>query len=184
MNNQKTGQLTWQARGNLWLRLGLRLMLALLGLLLLRNFGGWVLSLLAPFLLALCVSAALDPPVRWLQRRLHWSRGLSALLLMLVILGLTFFVPSIFTGIAFDSGGVASGPMTATFLLPFAMGACAAVGGDLMTDAFGIVAMVAMTPLVTIQVMGLSSQISHKLALRRQRVRLERVEDNVVYFDL
>ena len=53
-----------------------------------------------------------------------------------------------------------------------------------MTDAFGIVAMVAMTPLVTIQVMGLSSQISHKLALRRQRVRLERVEDNVVYFDL
>ena len=64
------------------------------------------------------------------------------------------------------------------------MGACAAVGGDLMTDAFGIVAMVAMTPLVTIQVMGLSSQISHKLALRRQRVRLERVEDNVVYFDL
>ena len=87
MNNQKTGQLTWQARGNLWLRLGLRLMLALLGLLLLRNFGGWVLSLLAPFLLALCVSAALDPPVRWLQRRLHWSRGLSAMLLMLVILG-------------------------------------------------------------------------------------------------
>ena len=87
MNNQKTGQLTWQARGNLWLRLGLRLILALLGLLLLRNFGGWVLSLLAPFLLALCVSAALDPPVRWLQRRLHWSRGLSAMLLMLVILG-------------------------------------------------------------------------------------------------
>ena len=83
MNNQKTGQLTWQARGNLWLRLGLRLMLALLGLLLLRNFGGWVLSLLAPFLLALCVSAALDPLVRWLQRRLHWSRGLSAMLLML-----------------------------------------------------------------------------------------------------
>ena len=101
-----------------------------------------------------------------------------------ISLGLTFFVPSIFTGIAFDSGGVASGPMTATFLLPFAMGACAAVGGDLMTDAFGIVAMVAMTPLVTIQVMGLSSQVSHRLALRRQRVRLERVEDSVVYFDL
>ena len=85
MNNQKTGQLTWQARGNLWLRLGLRLILALLGLLLLRNFGGWVLSLLAPFLLALCVSAALDPPVRWLQRRLHWSRGLSAMLLRIKI---------------------------------------------------------------------------------------------------
>ena len=75
-----------------------------------------------------------------------------------VSLGLTFFVPSIFTGIAFDSGGVASGPMTATFLLPFAMGACSAVGGDLMTDAFGIVAMVAMTPLVTIQLLGVLYQ--------------------------
>ena len=63
-------------------------------------------------------------------------------------------VPKIFTAIAFDSGGVASGPMTATFLLPFAMGACNALGGDVLTDAFGIVAMVAMTPLVTIQCLG------------------------------
>ena len=60
-----------------------------------------------------------------------------------------------FTAIAFDSGGVASGPMTATFLLPFAIGACQAVGGDIVRDAFGIVAMVAMTPLITIQVLGL-----------------------------
>ena len=64
-------------------------------------------------------------------------------------------MPKIFTGIAFDSGGVASGPMTTTFLLPFAMGACEALGGNVMTDAFGIVAMVAMTPLLTIQVLGL-----------------------------
>jgi hypothetical protein len=68
---------------------------------------------------------------------------------------LTFFVPNIFTGIAFDSGCVCSGPMTSTFLLPLAMGVCQGVGGDLMTDAFGIVAMVAMTPLVVIQLMGL-----------------------------
>ena len=100
-----------------------------------------------------------------------------------VSLGLSFFVPAIFTGIAFDSGGVASGPMTATFLLPFAMGACTALGGNLMTDAFGIVAMVAMTPLVTIQTMGLSSEVRHKLARRRLRYRMERVEDVVVYFD-
>lgn len=72
----------------------------------------------------------------------------------LIALILTFFVPKIFTAIAFDSGGVASGPMTATFLLPFAMGACEALGGNIITDAFGIVAMVAMTPLITIQVMG------------------------------
>ena len=71
-----------------------------------------------------------------------------------IALILTIFVPKIFTAIAFDSGGVASGPMTATFLLPFAMGACEALGGNIITDAFGIVAMVAMTPLITIQVMG------------------------------
>lgn len=79
-----------------------------------------------------------------------------------VALILTFFVPKLFTAIAFDSGGVASGPMTATFLLPFAMGACEAVGGNIITDAFGIVAMVAMTPLITIQVMGFIYQLKDK----------------------
>ena len=67
---------------------------------------------------------------------------------------MAYLVPKIFTAIAFDSGGVASGPMTATFLLPFAMGACIATGGNVVTDAFGVVAMVAMTPLITIQAMG------------------------------
>ena len=68
---------------------------------------------------------------------------------------LSFFTPKIFTAIAFDSGGVASGPMTATFLLPFAVGACLAVGGNVVTDAFGVVALVAMTPLITIQILGI-----------------------------
>lgn len=72
-----------------------------------------------------------------------------------IAIGLSFFVPKIFTAIAFDSGGVASGPMTASFLLPLAQGACLAVGGDLATDAFGVVAMVAMTPLITIQILGM-----------------------------
>ena len=71
-----------------------------------------------------------------------------------IALGLTFAVPKIFTAIAFDSGGVASGPMTATFLLPLAQGACIAMGGDVVRDAFGVVAMVAMTPLITIQILG------------------------------
>ena len=71
-----------------------------------------------------------------------------------IALGFSFFVPKIFTAIAFDSGGVASGPMTAAFMLPFTMGVCSSVGGNIMTDAFGIVAMVAMTPLVTIQILG------------------------------
>ncbi|MDO5423753.1 MAG: DUF1538 domain-containing protein [Eubacteriales bacterium] len=64
-------------------------------------------------------------------------------------------VPKIFVGIAFDSGGVASGPMTSTFLLPLSIGACEALGGNLMTDAFGVVALVAMTPLIAVQLMGL-----------------------------
>lgn len=69
-------------------------------------------------------------------------------------LAMSFFVPPTFTAIAFDSGGVASGPLTATFMLPFAMGACTAMGGNIMTDAFGIVALVAMMPLITVQAMG------------------------------
>ncbi len=72
-----------------------------------------------------------------------------------VALILSFFVPPMFTAIAFDSGGVASGPMTATFLLPLATGASAALGGNILTDAFGLVALVAMMPLITIQIMGL-----------------------------
>ena len=72
----------------------------------------------------------------------------------LLALGLSFFVPRSFTAIAFDSGGVASGPLTATFMLPFAMGACQALGGSVMTDAFGLVALVAMMPLISVQVMG------------------------------
>ena len=77
----------------------------------------------------------------------------------LCAIGLSFVVPKIFTAIAFDSGGVASGPMTATFLLPFAMGACETLGGNVVTDAFGVVAMVAMTPLITVQLMGLAAQL-------------------------
>ena len=93
--------------------------------------------------------------------------GISILWFLLpgyaVALGLTFFVPKIFTAIAFDSGGVASGPMTATFLLPFSMGACETLGGNVVTDAFGVVAMVAMTPLITIQILGLIYQIQEQM---------------------
>jgi len=96
---------------------------------------------------------------------------------------LSFYVPKIYTGIAFDSGGVASGPMTATFLLPFAMGACDAVGGNILTDAFGIVAMVAMTPLITIQILGLSSELRKRARAKYYEDQFENLEDVVVYFD-
>jgi hypothetical protein len=77
---------------------------------------------------------------------------------------LTFFVPDIFTSIAFDSGGVASGPMTACFLLPFSIGICSAMGNNVVTDAFGTVAMVAMTPLIAIQILGVIYKIQLKKA--------------------
>ena len=90
----------------------------------------------------------------------------------LIALVLTLFVPKLFTAIAFDSGGVASGPMTATFLLPFAMGACEALGGNIITDAFGIVSMVAMTPLITIQIMGLIYRMKEKELQREASVAI------------
>ena len=72
-----------------------------------------------------------------------------------IALVLSRIVPSVFVGIAFDSGGVASGPMTSTFLLPLSIGACTAIGGTVVMDAFGVVALVALAPLIAIQVMGL-----------------------------
>lgn len=72
----------------------------------------------------------------------------------LIALALTRFVPKIFIGIAFDSGGVASGPMTSTFLLPLSIGVSEALGGNIMADAFGVVALVALTPLIAVQIMG------------------------------
>lgn len=77
----------------------------------------------------------------------------------IIAFALTFFVPEIFTSIAFDSGGVASGAMTSSFLLPFAIGVCTASGGNIATDAFGTVAMVAMTPLIAIQILGVVYKI-------------------------
>ena len=99
-----------------------------------------------------------------------------------IALILTFFVPKIFTAIAFDSGGVASGPMTATFLLPFAMGACEALGGNIITDAFGIVAMVAMTPLITIQIMGVIFKVKESKLHRENEAQMVTVPD--IYDDM
>ncbi|MDE7313692.1 MAG: DUF1538 domain-containing protein [Eubacterium sp.] len=79
-----------------------------------------------------------------------------------IALVLSRFVPNMFVGIAFDSGGVASGPMTTTFLIPLSIGACEAVGGNIMTDAFGVVALVALTPLIAVQIMGIQYQIVTK----------------------
>jgi len=96
---------------------------------------------------------------------------------------ISFFVPSIYTGIAFDSGGVASGPMTSTFMLPFAMGACEALGGNLMTDAFGIVAMIAMAPLITIQILGLYERQIHARKVKKLHTEISMIKDDILFFD-
>ena len=101
----------------------------------------------------------------------------------IIPLVITFFVPPIYTGIAFDSGGVASGPMATTFILPFAIGACEALGGNVMTDAFGIVAMIAMTPLITIQVLGLIGKTRQDRMMRKIHMELEQIDDGIVYYD-
>ena len=91
----------------------------------------------------------------------------------LISLGLSFFVPGLYTAIAFDSGGVASGPLTSSFILPFAVGVCHILQGQgsILVDAFGIVSMVAMAPLITIQLLGFKSVVSrriqHKIATNK-----------------
>ncbi len=89
-------------------------------------------------------------------------------------LGLSFFVPKMYTAIAFDSGGVASGPLTSTFILPFAVGACFVLQGQekIMSDAFGVVSMVAMTPLITIQLLGFRSVMTRKI---RRNIAMKRI---------
>ncbi len=94
----------------------------------------------------------------------------------LISLGLSFFVPGLYTAIAFDSGGVASGPLTSSFILPLAVGACVSVNagnaGSVMTDAFGIVAMVAMAPLITIQLLGFRAIMAKKI---RDSIAMNRI---------
>ena len=84
-----------------------------------------------------------------------------------IALTLSFFVPKIFVGISFDSGGVASGTMMSAFVLPLCMGACNALGGNVMTDAFGCVAFVAMAPIITIQLSGFAYKVKAEDRVRK-----------------
>ena len=105
----------------------------------------------------------------------------------LISLGLSFFVPGLYTAIAFDSGGVASGPLTSSFILPFAIGICVALNGNadrVMTDAFGIVAMVAMTPLITIQLLGFRAVVKKKVGDHMAMRRILQADDEqIIDFD-
>jgi len=97
-------------------------------------------------------------------------------------LALSLFVPPVYTAIAFDSGGVASGPMTSGFILPFATGVCVCLQGEaaVLRDAFGVVAVVAMTPLITIQLLGFKAIVSEKLAEKRAMKRILDADDQQI----
>ena len=99
-----------------------------------------------------------------------------------ISLALSLFVPPVYTGIAFDSGGVASGPMTSCFILPFAIGACVSLQGAdaVLRDAFGVVALVAMTPLITIQLLGFKGVIAERVNERRAMKRILDADDQQI----
>ena len=99
-----------------------------------------------------------------------------------ISLALALFVPAVYTAIAFDSGGVASGPMTSGFILPFAIGACVGVQGAdaVLRDAFGVVALVAMTPLITIQLLGFKAIISKHVRERQAMKRILSADDQQI----
>ena len=99
-----------------------------------------------------------------------------------ISLVLSLFVPKVYTAVAFDSGGVASGPMTSGFILPFAIGACVSVQGAdaVLRDAFGVVAVVAMTPLITIQLLGFRAIISERVKERRAMQRILDADDQQI----
>ncbi len=104
----------------------------------------------------------------------------------LISLGLSLFVPKIYTAIAFDSGGVASGPLTSSFILPMMIGVCVALHGEssVLSYAFGSVAMVAMTPLITIQTLGFKSVVSANV---REMITMKRMisadDEQIIYFE-
>ena len=99
-----------------------------------------------------------------------------------ISLALSLFVPKVYTAIAFDSGGVASGPMTSGFILPFATGVCVSIQGEaaVLRDAFGVVALVAMAPLITIQLLGFRAIVTEKIAERRAMRRILDADDQQI----
>jgi len=127
-------------------------------------------------LIALSVGVGVSITLSVIRIKYHFSILYYVIPGYFISLGLSFFVPKLYTAIAFDSGGVASGPLTSTFILPFVIGVCSVLQNEaaVLSDAFGLVAMVAMTPLITIQALGFRSVASKHL---RERSAMKRILD-------
>lgn len=138
-------------------------------------------------MVALCIGVGISVALSALRIVLDFSLLYYIVPGYMLSLGLSFFVPRLYTAIAFDSGGVASGPLTSSFILPFAIGACAALQGEakILSDAFGVVAMVAMTPLIAIQLLGFRAIIAKRV---REKIAWSRIlgadDEQIMDFDV
>ena len=94
-----------------------------------------------------------------------------------IALLLTFFIPKVFTAIAFDAGGATGGSLTTTFLLPMAIGACVTIGGNVYTDAFGLASMVSLVPIITIEIVGFI------YSLKTRVTSVSTLDDTIVDYD-
>ncbi len=142
--------------------------------------GGYITG--SSMLLGMCVGVGLSIGLSMLRIVLDFPLVYYVIPGYLISLALSLFVPPVYTAVAFDSGGVASGPMTSGFILPFAIGACVTLqGGDaVLRDAFGVVAMVAMTPLITIQLLGFRGIVARRVSERRAMRRILDADDGQI----
>ena len=137
-------------------------------------------------LIALCLGVGISIGLSMIRINFNFSILYYIIPGYFISLALSFFVPKVYTAIAFDSGGVASGPLTSSFILPLAIGACLTLQGNskILEDAFGIVAMVAMTPLITIQLLGFKSVMTDKA---REKIRMKKIidadDEQIIYFN-
>ena len=135
-------------------------------------------------LFCVCIGVALSLGLCALRVLLQFSIWYVLVPAYLLAILLSFIVPHIFTGIAFDSGGVATGAMSTTFVLPLIMGACSVLGLDVFLYGFGTLAFIAVTPLLTIQILGLVVDIVNKKKLREEEQKIERdAKVDIVEFD-
>ncbi len=128
---------------------------------------------------ALCIGVGISIALSLIRIIFNFSILYYVIPGYIISLGLSLLVPGLYTSIAFDSGGVASGPLTSSFILPFAIGACSVIQGvdSIPLNAFGVVAMVAMTPLITIQLLGFRAVVSDMVRRKRAIKRIYDSED-------
>ena len=142
--------------------------------------GGYVTK--RSMLIGLCIGVGLAIALSVVRILFDFSLTYYIIPGYFISLALSLFVPPVYTAIAFDSGGVASGPMTSGFILPFAIGLCVGIQGQsaVLRDAFGVVALVAMTPLITIQLLGFRAIVSNRVQEKRAMKRILDADDQQI----